>query len=82
MTLNGCCRFTGMPTQNGAVRVDNETTRVRPDSLLGEFTKASESQISETNLDPARFVQQTVVPNHAVWIIEVIHVCGSYAGPF
>ena len=51
MTLIGCWRVTGTPTQNGVVTVDhNETTPLRPDSLLGEFTKASESRISETRL--------------------------------
>ena len=38
MTLIGCWRFTGTPTQNEVVSY----------SLLGEFTKASESRISET----------------------------------
>ena len=39
----------GTPTQNGVVTVgNNETTLLWPDSLLGEFTKASESRISET----------------------------------
>ena len=49
MTLIGCWRFTGTPTQNGVVTVgNNETTPLRSDSLLGEFTKPSESRISET----------------------------------
>ena len=46
MTLIGCWRFTGTPTQNGVG--NNETTLLQPDSLLHEFKKASESQISET----------------------------------
>ena len=38
----------GTPTQNGVVTVgDNETTSLKPESLLDEFTKASESRISE-----------------------------------
>ena len=49
MTVIGCWRFTGTPAQNGVVTVGNsETTPLRPDSLLGEFTKLSESLISET----------------------------------
>ena len=32
--------------------VNNETTPLRPDSLLGEFMKAIESQISETSPSP------------------------------
>ena len=50
MTLIGCWRFMGPPTQNGVVTVsDNRTTPLRPDSLLGEYAKASESQITDTN---------------------------------
>ena len=51
MMLFDCCRLTGMRTQNGMVTVgSNETTPVtlRPDSFLGEFTKATESQICAT----------------------------------
>ena len=58
MTLIGCWRFTGTPTQNAAVTVDNnETTPLRPDSLFGEFTQASERRISETKtkLDGGRY---------------------------
>ncbi|KAI0213429.1 hypothetical protein LSAT2_001545 [Lamellibrachia satsuma] len=51
MPLIGCWRYTGTPTQNGVDTVgNNETTPLRPDSLLGEFKKASESRISETTL--------------------------------
>ena len=53
MTVVGCWRFTGTPTQNGVVLMgSNETTPPRLDSLLGEFTKASESQTSKINLQP------------------------------
>ena len=45
MTLGGCWCITVTPTQNG-VR-NSETISSEPDSLLGEFTKASESRISE-----------------------------------
>ena len=39
----------GTPTQNGVVTVgNNETTASRSGFLLDEFTKASESRISET----------------------------------
>ncbi|KAI0217989.1 hypothetical protein LSAT2_030271 [Lamellibrachia satsuma] len=50
-TLLDCWRFTGTPTQNGVVTVgNNETTlKQRPDFLLGEFTKARQSQINETS---------------------------------
>ena len=49
MTLIGCWRFMGMPTQNGVVTMgNNETMPLLPDSLLGGFTKLSESRISET----------------------------------
>ncbi|KAI0230755.1 hypothetical protein LSAT2_018904 [Lamellibrachia satsuma] len=49
MTLLGCWRFTGTPTQNGVVTVgNNETTPSQPDYLLGEFAKASKSRINET----------------------------------
>ena len=48
MKLIGCWRFTGNPRQNGVVKVrNNEITPLRPDSVVGEFTKASESRISE-----------------------------------
>ena len=47
----GCWRFKETPTQNVVVTVgDNETTSLLLDSLLGGFTKASESWISETTL--------------------------------
>ena len=50
MTLIGCWRFTGTHTQNAVLTVgNNETTPLRPDSLLGEFTKASQSRLSETS---------------------------------
>ena len=50
MTLIGCWRFTGTPTKNGVVTVgNNETTPLRPDSLLCEITMSSESRISEIN---------------------------------
>ena len=50
MTLISCWRYTGTPTQNGVVTVDNnETTPLLPNSLLGRFTKPSESRISETS---------------------------------
>ena len=45
MTLSGCSRFTVMSTHNG-VR-NRDTISSEPDSLFGEFTKASESRISE-----------------------------------
>ena len=49
ITLIGCWRFTRMLTQNGVVTVvNNETTPLKPYSLLVEFTKATESWISET----------------------------------
>ena len=49
MTLIGFWRFTGTPTHKRIVTVgNNETTSLRPDSVLGEFTKASESRTSET----------------------------------
>ena len=49
MTLIGCWRLTGTPTQNGVVTVDNnETTPLSP---LGGFTKPSESWISEVIKD-------------------------------
>ena len=39
----------GVSMQNGVETVcNNETTPVRPDFLLGEFTTASENRISET----------------------------------
>ena len=53
MTLVGCGRFTGTPTQNRVVILivgNNETTPLLQDSLLGGFTKPSESRISETKL--------------------------------
>ena len=41
----------GMPTRNGMVTVgNNKFMHLWPDSLLGEFTKASESLISETSI--------------------------------
>ena len=50
----GCWRFTATPTENGVVTVgSNETTPPRADSILGEFMKANESQISETTALPA-----------------------------
>ena len=49
MTLIGCWRFTGTPTQNGMVTLcNNETAPLRPDYVLGEFTKATESRVNET----------------------------------
>ena len=58
MTLDGCWRFTGTPTQNGVVTVGNdETTSTGLDSLVGEFTKARESRLSETNLPIASIIQ-------------------------
>ena len=40
-----------LTTQDGVVTVDyNETTPLGPDSLLGEFTKASDSRVSETTI--------------------------------
>ena len=51
MMLIGCWHFTGTHTQNGVATVgNNETTPLRSDSLLDEFTKASESPLSETSL--------------------------------
>ena len=51
MTMIGCWRFTGTPTQNRVVTVgNNDTTPLRPDSHLGEFTKASESRTSVTSI--------------------------------
>ena len=41
MTLIGCWRFTGTRTQNGVG--SNHTMLLKPDSLLGEFAKVSES---------------------------------------
>ena len=41
----GCWRFTIRPAQNGAC---NSHISSEPESLLGEFSKASESRISET----------------------------------
>ena len=50
MMLIGCWRFKEMPTQNGLVTVGiNEAMPLWSDSLLGEFTKANESWISETS---------------------------------
>ena len=49
MTLISCRRFTGTPTQNGVVTVGNNERPAEPGCHLGEFTKASESWISETN---------------------------------
>ena len=47
MTLIGWWRFTGTHTENGVATVcNNETTPLRPDCLLGEFAKASDSRIS------------------------------------
>ena len=64
MTLIGCWRFTGTPTQNGVVTAgNNETTPLRPDSLLGGFTKPSESRISETT------ILQAPVCGATVWIV-------------
>ena len=37
----------GTSSQNGVLTVGNETTPLLPDSLLGAFTKLSESRISE-----------------------------------
>ena len=49
MTLIGCWCFTVTPAQNGVVIVGSkENTPLRPDPLVGEFTKVSESRISET----------------------------------
>ena len=51
MMLIDYWHFMGMPTKNLVVTVgNNETMSLRPDSLLGEFMKASESRISETAL--------------------------------
>ena len=50
MMLIGCWHFTGTPTQNGVVTVDNnEMMPLLPDYLLGGFTEPSESWISETS---------------------------------
>ena len=49
MTLTGCWRFTVTLTQIGVVTLDNnDTTPSGLDSLLGEFTKASESRVRGT----------------------------------
>ena len=50
MTQVGCCRFTVTPTQNGVS--GDQTISPKPDSLLGELTKTSESRISETTSVP------------------------------
>ena len=53
MTLIGCWVSTGTSTQNSVGAVgDNETTPLRPDSLLGEFTKAG--RVRQTSLTPVR----------------------------
>ena len=55
MPLIGCWRFTGTPTQTGGVTVDDiETTPLRQDYLLGEFTKARESRISDSRQQQAK----------------------------
>ena len=49
----------GTPIQNGVVTVGNkETTSLRPDSPLGEFTKASKSRGSETKTTPESICQR------------------------
>ena len=59
MTLVGCWRCTGTPTQTGVETVgDNKTTPLCPDSLLGKFTKASESRISDTITRQIAYGQQ------------------------
>ena len=63
MTLIGCWSSTVTPTQNGVG--NSETTPSKPDSLLGEFTKASESRISETTLYTATLNEKP----------SVSHVC-------
>ena len=66
--------YTGTPTQNGVVTVgNNETTPLRPDSLLGEFTKASESRISETTvLSNVIETKPTIVYNKNAHILKYI----------
>ena len=49
MTLIDCWRFTGTSAQNGIATAGNtKATPPLPDSLLGGFTKPSESRISKT----------------------------------
>ena len=48
MTLIGCWRFTGTPTQNGVLTVGNDKIMPVLQDSLGEFTKPSDSRITET----------------------------------
>ena len=63
-----------MPTQNGVVTVgNNETTHLLPNSLLGGFTKPSESRISETTLTSDYKFSNTIfrdVSNICVTVLE------------
>ena len=57
---------------------NNDTSPPLSDSLLGEFTKASNSRISETSP-----VRQTVAPQHGAWIIEASDMLsGATVGDF
>ena len=44
---------------------NNETTYLRPDSLLGEFTKASDSRISETTSGPDSLIGEFMNANES-----------------
>ena len=70
MTLIG---FTGTPTQNGVVTVgNNEATPLLTDSFLDEFTKASESRISEPTTTSSLLPTQIVVTISPAVHFEVI----------
>ncbi|KAI0232006.1 hypothetical protein LSAT2_017640 [Lamellibrachia satsuma] len=65
MTLIGCWRVTGTPTQNGVVTVgNNETSPLLSDSLHGRFTKPSESRISETRITLPDNLQSSSANRH------------------
>ena len=54
----GCWRFRVTPTQNVAVTEgNNKTTPLHLDSIIGEITKPSESQKSETNGNGIKFAK-------------------------
>ena len=64
MTLIGCWRFTGTPTQNGVVTVgSNETTPLRPLFSADSRSRACESRISENKagvIDSSEVVESIV----------------------
>ena len=74
MTLIGCWRFTGTPTQNGVVTEGkNETTPLRSDSLLGEFAKAMESRIGETAHREKHVWLKMCITHHGTSVTPVLY---------